>query len=121
MNKRNILIRIGIFFITFYLILFFLFDRKGEEDLSIFISTRIEGVIVYVHGGSGGESFKLDNSKKTYNFISNMGLLNNYTPFSEATEIGDSVFKPSFADTLVLIKKSGQIYRFTFKKSYKTY
>lgn len=117
--KRYIFIGLGLIFITLYLILGFLWDRKGNRNLTIFISTSIEGRLTYVYGGSGGESFRVNNSRNTYNFLSNMNYWNNYTPFSEAGKIGDSVFKPAFADTLLLIKKSGRIYKFTFKKSYK--
>jgi len=71
-----------------------------------------------VYGGSGGERFRLNNSEHEYIFESKMSYLNNEYPFSEAAEIGDSVFKSSFSDTLTLIKKSGKIYKYTFHESY---
>lgn len=120
MKKRYVLIGLGILFFVFLRITISWYDRKTERELATFISDKIEGKITYVFGGTGGEGFRLSNSKNTYHFIfNNLYAFNHFVNFSLVAKIGDSVFKPSFGDTLELIKKSGEVYKFTFKKSYK--
>jgi|SRR6185312_4929831 len=120
MKKRYVLIGLGILFFVFLRITISWYDRKTERELATFISDKIDGKITDVFGGTGGEGFRLSNSKNTYHFMSNnLYAFNHFVNFSLVAEIGDSVFKPSFADTLILKKKSGKIYRFTFKKSYR--
>lgn len=121
MKKRYVLIGLGILFFAFLRITISWYDRKTEKELATFISDKIEGKITYVFGGTGGEGFELNNSNNTYHFMSNnLYAFNHFVNFSLVAKIGDSVFKPSFGDTLVLIKKSGKVYKFTFKKSYES-
>ncbi len=89
--------------------------NNSKHDHEIFLSSRLAGKLKIVSGSSGGEVFILNNSNQRYLFYSKLAYLNNYQSFAELAEIGDSIFKESFSDTLFLVKKSGKIYKFTFQ------
>ena len=92
-------------------------EDKAKRDFHKFYSAAIAGRVTYLYGSTGGSYFRVNNSDQEYNILSiiDPGLNKNQT-LSTAAEIGDSISKRSFADTLYLIKKEGSIYRYTFTK-----
>lgn len=78
--------------------------KKSKMQFDIFNSSNLSGKISYLLASNGGVRFRLNDAEATYLFIPLMTPLNNYTDFERISETGDSVYKPAFADTLVLIK-----------------
>jgi|SRR5690242_9864285 len=117
MKNKYILVLIGLAFIAYFT--FIIFNIKSRrQDLAIFLSAKLEGKVVYLYSSSGGERFSLDNSPRKFIFWAHTGVLNDYHSFDKTAEIGDSIVKPAYSDTLLLIKKSGKRYEYTFKTSY---
>jgi hypothetical protein len=78
--------------------------------------SQLSGKISYVHGWQAVVKFRLNNADGTYMFTPLMTPLNGYANFVMVAETGDSVYKPAFADTLILIKVvTKKIYKFTFR------
>ena len=81
-----------------------------------FNSGNLIGKISYLYTSSGAVRFRLSDADESYLFIPLMTPLNDYAHFDSVAQIEDSVYKPAFADTLILIKVvTKKIYKFTFK------
>jgi len=115
MNKKYSIYAVGIIFLA-YAIYVPINLNNSKKDHKIFLSSRLAGKLRIVSGSSGGEKFILNNSNQRYLFFSKLAYLNNYQSFADIAEIGDSIYKESFSDTLLLLKKSGKIYKFTFQE-----
>ena len=105
-NKKQ---KMAILFLVIFLIVgglaSYMVGRSNfKSNFRTFNSARISGEIVYLYHTKGGERFRLKNSATNYNFVSVMNALNNFSQFSMVAEIGDSVYKSSFSDTLFLFK-----------------
>ncbi|MBN8852123.1 MAG: hypothetical protein J0H07_09710 [Sphingobacteriales bacterium] len=91
-----------------------LFNAAYKKDDHVFKSSALKGKIVRL-GSAKRDIVKLDNSNVEYRFNSEMSWFNHYNTFSNVADIGDSVNKDAFADTIYLKKKNtGQIIKFTF-------
>jgi hypothetical protein len=103
------------------------FDKMGDQGTFIKVQTdeekafkdfnaaNLKGKIKYVTKVDPSEFFVLDNVDWEYSFTSVASSSSNNKTFSDVAAIGDSIYKPSFADTLSLYKKDGkQIFKFAF-------
>ena len=82
----------------------------------MFYSTRLSGKIVRTEEYSRGANFVLDNNPIEFTFYPYTDkYLNNDEIFQYIAKPGDSIFKPAYSDTLLLIK-GGKIYLYTFQK-----
>lgn len=90
------------------------FDNSKKYIIE-FDTTNINGIIEYADYGYHGETFKIKKIDKEFLFYPSAGKLSGNKTFVQLAEKGDSVYKPKFADTLVLIKNKRK-YLFTFKK-----
>jgi len=115
MNKKYFIYVLGFIFVAFAIYVPISLNNS-KQDHKTFLSSRLAGKLKIVSGSSGGEKFILNNSNQRYLFYSKLAYLNNYKSFADLAEIGDSIFKESFSDTLFLVKKSGKIYKFTFQE-----
>jgi hypothetical protein len=116
-SKKYIIIG-GILFGLVYLFFLNKFLATGKKENQILFNSSLNAKITFVYSSSGGESFKLDNSNHEFKISPIMSYLNNSEYFYGTAEIGDSVSKRSYSDTLTLIKQSGVVYRYTFKIFY---
>jgi hypothetical protein len=90
--------------------------RIYKRDNEIFDSAKISGRLLEFSQSSGGERIRVNTSNLFYRFQTELDQRYNYKQFTDVAEIGDSVNKEPFSETLSLIKKSGQNYYFTFEK-----
>lgn len=119
-----ILILIGLIGVTFGIIQSIKTDKKAEEYAKIFpyykTSNQVSGLITHIQESDkrmrngGGIEFKL-NDKKGYTL--GWSENKNYSPYkiSEFLQIGDSIYKASGTDS-VLIYRNGGIYHFEISK-----
>ncbi|KYG81081.1 hypothetical protein EV198_2971 [Roseivirga ehrenbergii] len=88
--------------------------KKGKREFGYFYKTAIVGTISCgPSGSSAGTYFCVDD--KRFNFNPYTSNINKYKIFSYLAELGDSIYKPAYSDTLTLIKE-GEKYRYTFLK-----
>ncbi len=95
-------------------VLFIIYNRHltkrfYEEDL-LFYESSFKGYLIDFSSSSGGIFITLDDNKE-YNFV---GTVKEKFPY--IAKEGDSIIKPAYADTIVLKKPSGEVYKFTFRK-----
>ncbi|MFZ5939519.1 MAG: hypothetical protein ACOYXB_03000 [Bacteroidota bacterium] len=89
--------------------------REAKSDFAVFNSKRLDGKIIKVSYSSGLMYFILDNTDEEYSFSPIEAESNKDKLFYITAAPGDSIFKMSFSDTLLLIHK-GQKYYYTFYK-----
>lgn len=88
--------------------------RKGRIEFEKFNGSEIRGAIeTKVDASVSGTYFKVNGQR--YNFHPYTADINSNSIFSYTAGIGDSVFKESDGDTLVLVK-AGRTYKYTFQK-----
>lgn len=113
-NKYYKLIIPSIIVIISYLLLshFLIIHKKtvAREEYKVFYSSNINGVIYNVEHGRAGVGIILQN-RITYNFFPIVSW-----EFVQLAKRGDTVKKPAYSDTLVLITKDRDIHLFKFKK-----
>ena len=91
-------------------------ERIWKIQFDVFNSSNLCGRISYLDGTHGGVKFQLNGAAETYLFIPRMTAMNGYVYFGRFAETEDSVYKPAFADTLILIKViTKKKYKFTFE------
>jgi hypothetical protein len=103
------------------------FDKMGEQGIFIKVQTdeekafkdfnaaNLNGKIKYVTKVDPSEFFSLENKDWEYSFMSTPSSASNNKTFSDVAEVGDSIIKPSYGDTLTLYKKdSKQYFKFSF-------
>lgn len=118
MNTKNKW-RIGLilFVSTLCCLNYFMTEIHTRENFSTFNSAKLNGKISYLRSSKSGEGFILEDSRKMYTIVSIRSSLNDFNRFGNVAEVGDSLSKPSFYDTLFLFKKNSmKIYAFTFNK-----
>ena len=89
-------------------------DKNTINDYREFNSHTIAGRITSLFSSVGGERFRLDHSPEEYIF--NSITRRDGKSFTAAADLGDSIYKKAFSDTLYLIKKDSTTYQFTFIK-----
>lgn len=90
------------------------FYQKGKSEFKDFYRSDIVGTIsCKTYAGSSGAYFCVDDER--YNFHPYTSDLNDNKIFEYLAEPGDSIYKPAYSDTLLLIKE-GRKYRYTFIK-----
>lgn len=107
--KAKYLIIVVLFVIT-YIISAELIFLKREKELN---ESHIRGIIEYLYSSRDGIKFRIENDPKGYRFYPK-SCKQSEKYFYDIAEIGDSVIKPSFSDTLILIKNKKK-YLYTFK------
>ena len=92
------------------------FGNERNKRLFIqFDTTNIHGVINNVGIRYHGSYFKIIGNKNDFVFFPNTGKLNGFNIFDQLAQKGDSIIKPAYSDTLVLIKNNKK-YLYTFGK-----
>jgi len=90
--------------------------KKGKKEFEIFYSSSLAGTIVRIDKYSRGSNFILDNNPTKFAFYPYTDkYLNNDEIFQYIAKPGDSIVKPAYSDTLLLIK-GGKVYLYTFQK-----
>lgn len=91
-------------------------NKKVKAEFDLFYFSRLSGKIIKNEEYSRGANFTLNNSQVEYSFYPYVDKqLNNAEIFQYLAKPGDSIFKESNSDTLLLIKKN-KTYAYTFKK-----
>jgi hypothetical protein len=88
--------------------------KSAIDEFHVFNSHTIAGRIIYLFSSVGGDRFRLDHSDQQYTF--NSITHRDGTIFTAKADLGDSIYKKAFSDTLYLIKKDSTRYQFTFIK-----
>jgi hypothetical protein len=89
----------------------------GKNNFRTFNESSIDGNLTYFGYKNHGAAFKVHNSKETFVFhVHHARKGNKRYLFNNVAELGDHIVKPQYADTLYLIKKGNQVYRFFFVK-----
>ena len=88
-------------------------DDLAKEDFRVFNSTGINGILIKQGIVHHTTSFKVNNDTKEFVFHPRVGVSKS-SDFTYFAEIGDSIIKPPFSNTLVLIKEH-KSYTYTFE------
>lgn len=91
------------------------YRKKEREEFKQFNSSDINAIVKSIDAGAGWDYLQIEGAGK-FTFGSITSELNNHKAFNYTAEPGDSIVKPSFSDTLTLIKQDGKKYRYTFRK-----
>lgn len=77
--------------------------------------SNVQGIIEDLYSSRDGIKFRIKHDSKSYRFYpkpcGNFGK-----DFYDIANVGDSIYKPTYSDTLKLIKKN-KVYLYTFKKN----
>lgn len=91
-------------------------NKKGKKEFELFYSSPLSGKISTIQKNSRASNFTLDNNPNKFAFYPYTDKqLNNNEIFQYIAEPGDSIFKPAYSDTLLLIK-GNKTYVYTFRK-----
>jgi len=111
-TKNKYILGAIILFMTCAVVSQLLSRRNGREEFKIFNEANISGHIQEkVDGSVSGTRIKVNG--QVYYFLPTTGKENDNGIFSYTAEVGDSLFKQSFSDTLLLFKK-GKLLKYTF-------
>src|SRR6185437_6463213 len=113
-SNRILLILLVLICVAGYMFMTSNADKSASNQFHVFNSHTIAGRITYLFSSVGGERFRINDSAQQYTFnsITHRDGIN----FTAAANLGDSVYKKAFSDTLYLIKKDSTTYQFTFIK-----
>ncbi len=109
---------IGLFILIGFLIYFGMQyqDKKVKKEFDLFYSSSLSGTISKIDEYSRSSNFSLVNNSSEFTFYPYVDKgLNDSEIFQYLAKPGDSIYKPAFSDTLLLIK-SHKVYSFTFQK-----
>lgn len=118
-KKQNTIftIIIVVLFIGLAINSFFASNTYYKEKFIAFDSSLQEGVITRIEIQAHDDNFRLNTSEEYYIFSSIVDEnLNKYKFFYRVAEVGDSISKKRFSDTLYLFKRNGEKYAWTFHK-----
>lgn len=87
-------------------------DKVTANSYRIFNEKDIKGIISYVGIKDRGKSFKIENCDTLFVFYPYVSSINGYS-FSEVVNIGDTMIKRKFSDTVYISSKSSA-HEFTF-------
>ena len=91
-------------------------DKKVKREFDLFHSSTLSGKIIKIDKYSRGSNFILDDNPTEFAFYPYIDKsLNNGEIFQYVCQLGDSIYKPAYSDTLVLIK-GDKVYSYTFQK-----
>lgn len=91
-------------------------NNKYKKEFDIFYSSYISGKIIKIDKYSRGSNFVLENNPRKFSFYPYVDEhLNNNEIFQYLATPGDSIYKPAYSDTLLLIR-GNRIYSYTFQK-----
>jgi len=110
-NKR--LIVIVVITLTFFFIWEYLGNYILKYRFNKFNNTSIDGRLTQISSDQGFSDIVVNNQE--FKFDPNSENDNKATDFLDFAVIGDSIYKPTKADTLKLIH-NGKTYLYTFKK-----
>ena len=119
MTSKNKKIALFIVLAVLFISLVYLTSNHSStyyaKKFMILDSSYLKGVIVEIQDQTRDENFKLNTSNHKYiiKSITNTEL-NRNTFFGSIAEIGDSIYKEAYADTLYLFKQNGEEYAFEF-------
>jgi len=91
-------------------------NNLAKTDFKNFNSSSIKGRLVEKGITHHTVSFRVDNDSKNYVFYPKINSSNKSADFEYFSELGDSIIKPAFSDTLFLIK-GNKLYRYSFNKN----
>jgi hypothetical protein len=87
-----------------------------NKDFKNFNSTGINGHLIEKSITHHTISFKVNNNAKEFVFFPKIKGSKESSDFEYFAELGDSIIKPAFSDTLFLVKGQ-KLYRYTFNKA----
>lgn len=115
--KKKYLILIGSL-ILFTILIIWNVNRNskiGKAFFRDFDKANMVGVILQIERGYNGALFRLDNDTNEYVFYPYVDKdLNESRKFLYTAEKGDSIIKPAYSDTLILIK-GNKVLKYKFK------
>ncbi len=109
------------FFIPIFIILILYFyyasnsmDNRDQHNYEYFIKSDLRGTVIESKEYARGVKLQLEN--KTVVFYPMTSNLNENNIFLFTVKKGDSIIKKPFQDTLILKKKNGTFFKYTFFK-----
>jgi len=112
MNKRYVIVLVVMIF-SLAVVSQVISRSKGRKLYKQFYQSEIRGTLENTSGSTGTTYFLIGNIE--YGFYPKTNTLNEFKIFSRNAKAGDSIIKPAYTDTLMLIKKN-KVYLYTFKK-----
>ena len=113
-SNRILLILLALVCVTGYMLMISNARKSAIDDFHVFYSHTIAGRITYLFSSVGGDRFRLDHSDQQYTF--NAITQRDGPIFIAKADLGDSIYKKAFSDTLYVIKKDSTTYQFAFIK-----
>ncbi|MCS3529894.1 hypothetical protein [Chryseobacterium sp. JUb7] len=89
-------------------------DKRNEINYINFAKSNLKGPLIGVKEYARGTMLQLE--KDTVIFYPRTSKLNNNNIFLYTVEKGESIIKKTIQDTLILKKKNGNIFKYTFLK-----
>jgi hypothetical protein len=116
MRKKLFIIALSIFFLGSIFVGRIYQNQKTINEFEFFYSSQLSGKIVKIDRYVRASNFVIDNNPAEFAFypFTNENLNGNEI-FSYLAVPGDSVYKPAYSDTLLLIK-GNNVYAYTFQK-----
>lgn len=120
-NYYNVMNKKLIFLITTIAILSIIYfytansmDKRDRKNYDDFNKSNLNGSIIGLEEFARGIKIHLKN--ETVVFYPQTSQLNDNNIFGFTAKVGDKVKKKSFQDTLILQKKNGLVFKYTFFK-----
>jgi len=112
LGVKGVFIIIFILFTLLYIVYVHFWRKNKDEEIAYFYSHTVNGKISDESGSAGYTHVEINGSEKDYAFL----------PTDVTTEkhsfegiINDSIFKPAYADTIILVKKNGNVLKYIFE------
>lgn len=86
-----------------------------SNKMMLFQESAINGTLSSINIKYKMIYFSVENQDVHYLFSPISSELNNNTEFYKSAQKGDLIMKPSFSDTLTLLKVYGRVYQYTFR------
>jgi hypothetical protein len=120
--NRKIVLRViwytttGMLFFGLIVYQYITVNEKAKKNFEIFYASDLDGEITRCSISAGAVYVRLNNMPTKVAFIPETSELNDYNIFMYTAELGDRIIKPAYSDTLTLIRKNGEVYKYTFAK-----
>ncbi|MEO7487486.1 MAG: hypothetical protein ABIU77_10310 [Ferruginibacter sp.] len=85
----------------------------ANDDFKVFNQTNINGILIKTDILHHTISFKVNNNSTEFSFYPRIGI-GKSRDFSSFVEVGDSIIKPAFSETLIL-RRGYKTYTYAFE------
>ena len=114
-RRKLIFLAFGLIAIIYILLAQIFGHKRDKRNFDMFYNSEINGTVKEIYIKYHEVGFRLNNDSTEYIFDPLTSIINQKKIFEYFATKGDSVIKPRYQDTLILIKE-GRRYPYTFQK-----